>query len=195
MRSFTYSLRGDLSVSEYYRQMKGMVDSLRDLDKPFADRTLVLNLLCGLSPHYDHLKALIKRIVPFLTFHVVHNELLLEELTTETDTCSCPGPLYRAYRWSGALEEPGPSPFVHRGSYPPSPTVHAAPRPAPTADGGRRSRKGGHRSGDSTWGGPSDQGGGPAWPSFYNPTTSSRGYRPATALGGAPLCGCAKEEW
>jgi hypothetical protein len=51
--------------------MKGMADSLRDLGEPMADRTLVMNLLRGLSPPppYGHLKALIKRIVPFLTFH------------------------------------------------------------------------------------------------------------------------------
>jgi hypothetical protein len=40
--------------------MKGMADSLRDLGEPVADRTLVLKLLCGLSPRYGHLKALIK---------------------------------------------------------------------------------------------------------------------------------------
>jgi hypothetical protein len=47
-------------VDEYCRQMKGMADSLRDLGEPVADRTLVLKLLCGLSPRYGHLKALIK---------------------------------------------------------------------------------------------------------------------------------------
>jgi hypothetical protein len=47
--------------------MKGMADSLRDLGEPVTDRTLVLNLLRGLSPRYGHLKALIKRTVPFPT--------------------------------------------------------------------------------------------------------------------------------
>jgi len=61
--------QGDLSVGEYCRQMKGLADSLRDLGEPVADRTLVLNLLRGLSPRYGHLKALIKRSVPFPTFH------------------------------------------------------------------------------------------------------------------------------
>jgi hypothetical protein len=58
-------------VGEYCRQMKGMVDSLRDLDESVPNHTLVLNLLRGLSPRYGHLKALIKRTVPFPTFHVV----------------------------------------------------------------------------------------------------------------------------
>jgi hypothetical protein len=52
-------------VGESYRKMKGMADYLRDLGEPVADRTLVLNLLCGLSPRYGQLKALIKRTVPF----------------------------------------------------------------------------------------------------------------------------------
>ena len=68
-------------MEEYCRQMKGMVDSLCDLGEPVADRTLVLNLLRGLSPRYGHLKALIKRTVSFPTFHAMRNELLLEEFT------------------------------------------------------------------------------------------------------------------
>jgi hypothetical protein len=68
MPSFTSSLRGDLLVGEYCHQMKGMADSLRDPGEPITDRTLVLNLLCGLSPCYGHQKALIKRIVPFPAF-------------------------------------------------------------------------------------------------------------------------------
>jgi hypothetical protein len=76
--------------------MKGMVDSLRDLGEPLADRTLVLNLLRSLSPRYDHLKALIKRIVPFPTFQVVRNELLLEELTMVTEAPAPALALYNA---------------------------------------------------------------------------------------------------
>jgi hypothetical protein len=64
--------------------MKGMADSLHDLSELVGDCTLVLNLLCGLSPCYGHLKAFIKRTVPFPTFHAVRNELLLEELTMVT---------------------------------------------------------------------------------------------------------------
>jgi hypothetical protein len=66
---FHQFFQGDISVGEYCHQMKGMVDSLCDLNEPVADRTLVLNLLRGLSPRYNHLKALIKRTVPFPTFH------------------------------------------------------------------------------------------------------------------------------
>jgi hypothetical protein len=74
--------------------MKGMADSLCDLGELVADRTLVLNLLCGLSPGYNHMKALIKRTVSFPTFHAVRNELLLEDLTMETKAPTLAPTLY-----------------------------------------------------------------------------------------------------
>jgi hypothetical protein len=114
--------QGDLSVGEYCRQMKGMVDSLRDLSEPVTDRTLVLNFLRGLSPRYDHLKALIKRIVPFPTFHVVRNELLLEELTLETEA---PAPASALY--SAPLDGQVPS-----GRASPSPSAGLDPCPPST---------------------------------------------------------------
>jgi hypothetical protein len=113
--------QGDLSVGEYCRQMKGLADSLRDLGEPVADRTLVLNLLRGLSPRYGHLKALIKRSVPFPTFHVVRNELLLEELTMANEAPTPASALYSAPT-SGQPSSRGPGhpSSVDRGSYPPS---------------------------------------------------------------------------
>jgi hypothetical protein len=71
--------------------MKGMTVSLRDLDEPISDCTLVLNLLHGLSRRYDHLKVL-KCFMPFLSFHNVCNELLLEELTLGTESTALPQP-------------------------------------------------------------------------------------------------------
>jgi hypothetical protein len=150
--------------------MKGLADSLRDLGEPVADRTLVLNLLHGLSPRYGHLKALIKRSVPFPTFHVARNELLLEELTMAHEAPTPASVLYSA-------PTSGPSPSGGQANRPPStgaptrppPSVPAAPRPTSTTDGGRRSRKGGRGGGGSSRGGPSGRGGGHTWPSFYNP--------------------------
>jgi hypothetical protein len=83
-------------VGEYYCQMNGLPDSLRDLGEPVADRTLVLNLLRGLSPRYGHLKALIKRTKPFPTFYAVQNELLLKELTMVTEALAPTPALYSA---------------------------------------------------------------------------------------------------
>jgi hypothetical protein len=109
--------------------MKGLADFLRDLGEPVADRTLVLNLLRGLSPRYGHLKALIKRTVPFPTFHAVRNELLLEELTMTHEAHPPASALYSAT--TGTLASSGgqsPLHFVHRGPY--SPTRHdPSPRP------------------------------------------------------------------
>lgn len=73
-----------------------MADSLHDLGELVLDRTLVLNLLCGLSRHYDYLKALIKRSVSFPSFHDVRNELLLEELTMDVESPTSATMLYKA---------------------------------------------------------------------------------------------------
>jgi hypothetical protein len=108
--------------------MKGMADSLHDLGEPIVDLTLVWNLLRGLSPPYDHLKALIKRIVPFSTFHIMCNELLLEELTIEMRNPASALVLYNAPSGSQApsgggrplaLHRSGPLPALHPSSLQP----------------------------------------------------------------------------
>jgi hypothetical protein len=122
--------------------MKGLANSLRDLGKLMADRTLVLNLLRGLSPRYGHLKALHKKTVPFLTFHIVRNELLLKELTMAIEAPSPALALYNAT--TGAQASSGghaprtsstgpplvllPRPLVG----PPPPTAAVAPARADT---------------------------------------------------------------
>jgi hypothetical protein len=37
--------QGDLSISDYYRRMKGMTDDIRALGETVTDRHLILNLL------------------------------------------------------------------------------------------------------------------------------------------------------
>jgi hypothetical protein len=147
--------QGDLSVDEYCRQMKGMADSLRDLGEPVDDRTLVLNLLRGLSPRYGHIKALIKSIVPFPTFHHVRNELLLEELTMAYEA-PAPAPVLYNAPPGGQAPSGGQAPRPPSTGAPTRPTsvVPAAPRQASASDGSRRSRKGGRRGGGSSRGGP-----------------------------------------
>lgn len=83
--------------------MKGMAGSLCALGEPITDRTPVLNFLCGLSPRYDQLKALIKRNILVPSFHVVRNELLLEELTLKTETPIPATTLYSAPSGGQAL--------------------------------------------------------------------------------------------
>jgi len=77
-RSFT---QGDLSITEYCRQLKKMADDLCALREPISDRTLVLNLLRGLNERFSHLRPLIIRTVPFPAFQQVKEDLLLEEIT------------------------------------------------------------------------------------------------------------------
>jgi hypothetical protein len=164
---------------EYCRQMKGLTDSLRDLGEPVADRTLVLNLLRGLSPRYGHLKALIKRIVPFPTFHVVRNELLLEELTMTIETPT-PAPAIYSATPGAQASSGGQAPRTQSVGGPARPPA-AAPRPASTVDGVRRPRKGGCGDGSSTRGGSTGRGGGQGWPSFYNPWTDTISMWPGQA--------------
>jgi hypothetical protein len=61
--------QGDLSVSDYCRQMKGV-----------ADRHLILNLLHDLNKRFYYIKIFIKRSQPFPSFHTVRNELKLKEI-------------------------------------------------------------------------------------------------------------------
>jgi hypothetical protein len=65
-----------------------MANTLRDLDKPVADHTLVLNVLRGLNNKYDHLKTYLKRALPFPSFHDVCNDLLLEDITLGVEATS-----------------------------------------------------------------------------------------------------------
>jgi hypothetical protein len=131
--------QGDLSVGEYCRQMKDLADSLHDLSEPVADRTLVLNLPRGFSPRYGHLKALIKRTAPFSTFHVVRNELLLEELTM-TIEAPAPAPALYSVTTGAQASSRGQPPCTPSTGAPARPPA-TAPRPASTADGGRRPAK------------------------------------------------------
>jgi hypothetical protein len=59
-RFYTFK-QGDLSVSDYYRWMKGIANNLRALGGTVTDHHLVLNLLQGLNKWFDHMKIFIKR--------------------------------------------------------------------------------------------------------------------------------------
>jgi hypothetical protein len=98
------------------------------------------------QPRYGHLKALIKRYVPFPTFHVVHNKLLHKELIMETERTATAPTLYSvpiSGQASSRGQAPGPS-STEAPTHPPPvmpmtphpPAVPTAPHPAPTADRG-----------------------------------------------------------
>jgi hypothetical protein len=78
--AFHNFVQGDLTVSEYCRKFKNMVDALADLGSPVEDRILVLNILRGLNPRFEHLGAIIRRYTSFASFLKVQDDLILEEL-------------------------------------------------------------------------------------------------------------------
>jgi hypothetical protein len=47
--TFHNFVQGDLSMTEYYRKLKGMADALANLGSPIDDQILVLNILRGLK--------------------------------------------------------------------------------------------------------------------------------------------------
>jgi hypothetical protein len=62
--AFCNFVQGDLTVSEYCRKFKNMVDALADLGSPVDDRILVLNILRGINPRFEHLGAIIWCYMP-----------------------------------------------------------------------------------------------------------------------------------
>jgi hypothetical protein len=73
-------VQGDLSIFDYRRRLKGMADTLGDLEEVIQDRSLVLTMLRGLNDCFFHMAAFLKRQRPFLTFAQVRNDLHLEEI-------------------------------------------------------------------------------------------------------------------
>jgi hypothetical protein len=72
--------QGDLSVNNYCRWMKGMVDNLCALVETVTDCHLILYLLQGLNKRFDHMKIFIKRSQSFPSLHTISNNLELEEI-------------------------------------------------------------------------------------------------------------------
>jgi hypothetical protein len=84
--AFWAFVQGDLNMNDYHREMKGMADALHDLGELVADSTLVLNILQGLNKWCDHLKTFLKWAKPFPSFHVIRNNLLLEDLMMDVES-------------------------------------------------------------------------------------------------------------
>ena len=70
--------------------MKTMADTLCTLGAPITDESLVLNLLHGLSPHFDRVTPILTSMKSFPTFAEVKNDLLLEELCLSATTTTAP---------------------------------------------------------------------------------------------------------
>lgn len=74
-------MQGSMSVADYCRKQKELADALTAVGTPIVDRSLVLNTLRGLSPHFAHMRTLISMQRPMPTFLETRSALLLEELT------------------------------------------------------------------------------------------------------------------
>jgi hypothetical protein len=57
-----------------------MADALANLGSSVDDRILVLNILRGLNPRFEHLGAIIRHYTPFPSFLKVRDDLILEQL-------------------------------------------------------------------------------------------------------------------
>jgi hypothetical protein len=98
--AFHNFVQGDLTVSEYCRKFKNMADALADLGSLVDDRILVINILRGVNPCFEHLGTIIRRYTPFPSFLKVQGDLILEELhldssgppTDATTLYTCPVP-------------------------------------------------------------------------------------------------------
>eukprot|EP00267_Zea_mays_P035684 XP_008671988.1 uncharacterized protein LOC103649506 [Zea mays] len=167
---FRHFVQGDLPVSDYCRRFKTMADALGDLGEPVTDRTLVLNVLRGLSDRFSDIGRHLRLGRPFPTFHDVRATLLLEELTM-------------AHRVSS------PSAALLTSTKPPQGGTSTASNKAPAASNkapsaprsghpNRRSKRGGQgRQGILPFPGtgPGSQHGSASglWPSLQNPWTGA----------------------
>jgi hypothetical protein len=101
------------------------------------------------------------RIVPLPTFHDVRNELLLEDLTMETEA---PAPTLYSAPPCGQAPSGGQIPRLPSTGTPARPP-HVVPVPLMEVVAPARAATGVV----APPGGPSGRGGSPAWSSFYNP--------------------------
>jgi hypothetical protein len=175
---FRNFVQGDLSMTEYYRKMKAMADSLGDLDCPVLDRNVVLNVLRGLNKKYEHLRAIITLSRPFPSFLKLRDDLVLEELQLGPDTTSAP-----------------PQAFYSNNSQTPSssrpPGSGGQGRGRGHGKGGRGSGANHHRQGGHTVGPARNQANGstsaigvPApWLSLYDPWTGTISMYPGPTMG------------
>ncbi|XP_021321304.1 uncharacterized protein LOC110437249 [Sorghum bicolor] len=183
--SFRTFVQGDLSVSEYCRQMKGMADSLGDLGWPVEDRILVLNVLRGLSDRYSYLRTWITRQRPFPTFLQVRDDLVMEELTQGLQPGSTSASGSSSSSSTALAATPPPRPAA-----PPQSSLLGPLPPGPSGGGGgrggRRRRGGGRgagRGGNTT---PLPPPRGAPWPSYNHPWSGRISMWPFQASGGEP---------
>jgi hypothetical protein len=116
--AFRNFVQGDLTVSEYCRKFKNMADALANLGSPVDDRILVLNILRGLNPRFEHLGAIIRRYTSFPFLLKVRDDLILEEL--HLDNSGPPADATALYTCTAPAAARPPAPTPAPPSRPPS---------------------------------------------------------------------------
>lgn len=178
---FRNFIQGDLSITDYCRQLKGLADALGDLGEPVPDRTLVLNVLRGLNDKFSYMTALLKRQKPFPSFLEVRSDLLLEELTMANKSSASAFLAGTPTNSSGGSANRGASGQAFGGS-----VAHSGSHNSGGSRGNNKNRRRGRRgesagSGNSSGGSDSSNAanssggssGRPGWPTVYNPWTGS----------------------
>lgn len=80
---FSNFVQGDLSITECCCRLKKMANDLGALGKTITDRTLVLNVIRGLSELFAHVGALLRHVHPFPSFLEARDDLILEEIVLD----------------------------------------------------------------------------------------------------------------
>jgi hypothetical protein len=111
---FRNFVQGDLLVTNYSRELKGMATTLRDLGEDVTDRTLTLNLIRGLNERFRDVDRLLRRDSPFPQFKDTVKELLLVEMTSAPPSSTPPTALLAA----GQAAAPGASQSTQRPKSP-----------------------------------------------------------------------------
>jgi hypothetical protein len=159
-----------------------MADALADLGSPVDDRILVLNILRGLNPRFEHLGAIIRCYTPFPSFLKVRDDLILEEL--HLDSSGPPADATTLYTCPAAARPPAPSPAPP--SRPPSNSGTDKKGKNKKTAGGGRGRGG--TSGNATPTPPAPSGTDakvPAsWPTYVNPWQGHIAMYPGPLPGG-----------
>jgi hypothetical protein len=140
---------------------------------------LVLNVLCGISDRYTHLRSLIMRLRPFPTFLQVRDDLALKEITLGAQVASISGPGSSSSSTALAAITPTRPPTPSQsalGPHPPGPSRGGGGRGGGGGGGGGRRRRSGRGGGGGGSGGGAHgnaptsgpQQGAP-WPTFHHP--------------------------
>jgi uncharacterized membrane protein YgcG len=170
---FCNFVQGDLSVTEYCRKFKGMVDALADLGSPVDDWILILNILHGLNQRFEHLGAIIRRSSLFPNFLKVHDDFLLEEIHLDT---AAPTTLYTSTAPLAPKPQPSTPSRLPNNSNNQNKNNNGSDGGNGGGNGGRNSSSGGSHGGNSgnttaasTGSTSNDDRATSPWPMYINP--------------------------